>query len=69
MEQTVLQVEGMSCAHCVRAVSGAVSALPGVEGVSVNLHGKSVSLTYDPAQSPLEKIKFEIEEQGYTVVS
>jgi len=68
MEKTVLQVHGMSCQHCVKAVQNAVSALPGVDSVAVNLAGKTATVTYDPDQCPLEKIKLEIEEQGYEVV-
>ncbi|MDR1205571.1 MAG: copper ion binding protein [Peptococcaceae bacterium] len=69
MENTVLNVDGMSCEHCVKAVKGAVGVLPGVADVSVDLEGKTVSLRYDPAQTPLDKIKLEIEDQGYTVSS
>lgn len=68
MEKTVLQVHGMSCQHCVKAVQTAVSALPGVDGVDVNLAGKTATVTYDPDQCPLEKIKLEIEDQGYEIV-
>lgn len=69
MEKTVLKVEGMSCEHCVKAVTNAVSALPGVSGVSVDLAGKTVTVEHDPAQSPPEKIRLEIEDQGYEVVA
>jgi copper chaperone len=68
VEKTMLNVEGMSCEHCVKAVEGSVSVLPGVTGVLVDLTGKTVSLQYDPAQTPLDKIKSEIEDQGYEVV-
>ncbi|MDR3242321.1 MAG: copper ion binding protein [Clostridiales Family XIII bacterium] len=69
MEKTVLNVEGMSCEHCVKAITNAVGALPGVTGVSVDLSGKTVEFEYDPAKSALDKIKFEIEEQGYEVIA
>ena len=29
MEKTILNVNGMSCEHCVRAVTKAVGAVPG----------------------------------------
>lgn len=65
MEKNVLKVDGMSCEHCVKAVTTAVTALSGVAGVSVDLTGKTVTVEYDPAQVTLEKIKAEIEDQGY----
>ena len=68
MEKTTLKVNGMSCEHCVKAVTKAVNALPGIANVSVNLSAKTVTVEYDSAQSPLDKIKYEIEDQGYDVV-
>lgn len=68
MEQTILKVDGMSCEHCVKAITKAVGALPGIENVSVDLNGKAVTVTYDPTQSPLDTIKAEIDDQGYEIV-
>ncbi len=68
MIQTVLNVEGMSCSHCVNAVTKAVTALDGVSGVNVNLEGKTVTVDYDADQVSLESIKEAIEEEGYDVV-
>ena len=67
MEKTVLQVEGMSCEHCVKAVTNAVGSLTGVTSVSVDLLGKKATVEYDPEQSPLDRIRIAIEEQGYEV--
>jgi copper chaperone len=69
MSKAVLKVEGMSCEHCVKAITGTVSVLPGVTSVAVDLGGKTVTIEHDPAQSPLDKIKSEIEDQGYDVVA
>jgi copper chaperone len=69
MVTTVLNVEGMSCEHCVKAIKNAVGALPGISIVSVNLKLKTVTVEHDPAQTPLDKIKLEIEDQGYDVLS
>jgi copper chaperone len=68
MEKITLNVEGMSCEHCVKAVTGAAGALAGVSDVSVDLAGGTVSFEYDPAVTPLAQIKAEIEDQGYDVV-
>ena len=69
MEKTVLRVDGMSCEHCVKSIKNAVGALSGVANVSVDLSAKTVTVEHDPAQSPLDKIKFEIEDQGYDVIA
>jgi copper chaperone len=67
MEKSVIRVEGMSCQHCVTAVSDAVNALPGIGSVDVDLDAGLVTVQHDPAQSPLEAIKAEIEGQGFDV--
>ena len=67
MVKTVLKVEGMSCEHCVKAVTEAVSALPGIAGAAVDLGAKTVTVEHDPAKTSLDRIKAEIEEQGYDV--
>jgi copper chaperone len=69
MVNSVLRVDGMSCEHCVKTVKNAVGALSGVANVAVDLNAKTVTVDYDPTQSALDKIKFEIEEQGYDVVT
>ncbi|MDR0220300.1 MAG: copper ion binding protein [Lachnospiraceae bacterium] len=68
MEKTVLNVEGMSCEHCVKAVSEAVGALTGVVNVGVDLAAGTVAVEFDPAVSPLEEIIAEIEDVGYDVI-
>lgn len=67
MEKTILKVDGMSCEHCVKAITKAVSALPGIGHVNVDLKAGTVAVEYDAAQSSLESIKYEIEDQGYDI--
>ncbi len=68
MKNITLDVEGMSCSHCVNAVTKAVTALEGVSEVNVDLEGKTVSVDYDADQVSPEGIKEAIEEEGYDVV-
>ena len=67
MEREVIKVDGMSCGHCVSAVNNAVSALPGIGSIAVDLDAGTVSVEYDPMQSQLAAIKEAIEDQGYDV--
>ncbi len=67
-EVTVLNVEGMSCQHCVKSVTQAVGALAGVAGVKVDLATKKVTVNYDADQVRLEAIKEAITDQGYDVL-
>jgi len=67
MEKKTLRVEGMSCEHCVKAVTNAIGGIAGVTGVVVSLKDKTASFSYDPAQTPLEIIKTAITDEGYEV--
>ncbi|WP_040225232.1 copper chaperone CopZ [Bhargavaea cecembensis] len=63
----VLQVEGMSCNHCVNAVEGAVKELNGADTVKVNLDQGTVEVKYNEDLVSDQQIKDAIEEQGYDV--
>jgi copper chaperone CopZ len=66
-----LLIEGMTCSHCVNSVTTAVSALPGVESVEIELvpDGRSsLSVTGDDSVSD-ESIAGAVVDAGYTPVS
>lgn len=67
MENVTLNVKGMSCGHCVKAVEGSVGALDGVNEVKVNLEQGKVDVTYNEQQVTLAQIKETIDDQGYDV--
>ncbi|RCX18121.1 copper chaperone [Fontibacillus phaseoli] len=67
MTNVTLQVEGMSCNHCVNSVEGAMKELGAT--AKVDLSAKSVAVTYDESKLTVKAIKEAIEEQGYDVVS
>ncbi|MNC71332.1 Copper chaperone CopZ [compost metagenome] len=66
MKSVTLNVEGMSCNHCVKSVEGAVSGL-GAQA-KVDLANKKVEVEYDDAKLTVEAIKEAIEDQGYDIV-
>jgi copper chaperone len=67
MATSIINVYGMSCQHCIDAITGALTPLPGVDSVAVDLDAKTVTVDHDPAQSPIETLKDEIEDQGFDV--
>ncbi|MFD0716867.1 copper ion binding protein [Paenibacillus sp. GCM10027626] len=66
MKNITLQVEGMSCQHCVNSIEGALKEI-GAKG-KVDLKNNSVDVSFDENQISIELIKETIEEQGYDVV-
>ncbi|WP_449537492.1 copper chaperone CopZ [Ferdinandcohnia sp. Marseille-Q9671] len=67
MEKVTLQVQGMSCGHCVKAVEGSVGELAGVSAVTVDLAEGKVDVEFDESVVTLDKIKETIDEEGYEV--
>ncbi|AZU63303.1 copper chaperone CopZ [Neobacillus mesonae] len=67
MEKVTLNVQGMSCNHCVKAVEGSVGTLNGVNTVKVNLKDATVAVEFNPEKVTLDQIKETIDDQGYDV--
>jgi len=62
-ETMTYTVPGMTCGHCKAAVTEEVSAVEGVDSVSVDLDSKRVDVT--GAQLDDAAIRAAIEEAGY----
>jgi copper ion binding protein len=67
MVQDVYGVQGMTCDHCVRAVTAEVGALPGVERVNVDLATGEVTVTSEDRLDP-DAVSAAVEEAGYELV-
>jgi copper chaperone CopZ len=57
-------VAGMTCGHCVQAVTGELSQLPGVRDVQVDLPTGSVAITSD-GPLPIDEVRTAVDEAGY----
>lgn len=64
---TELGVDGMTCEHCVRAVTDELSAIDGVDEVSVALvaGGTSRVVVRGSAPLPADAARAAVEEAGY----
>ncbi len=64
MTTTEYQVQGMTCEHCVRAVTTELVMLTGVQSVDVDLTSGAVTVTSD---APLaeDQVREAIDEAGY----
>jgi len=67
MEKVTLNVQGMSCGHCVKSVEGSVGALKGISSVRDDLKAAKVDVEYNNQEVSLDQIKETIEDQGYDV--
>lgn len=69
MATTVLTVPDISCDHCVRSVTEALSPVEGVQQVSVDIPTKQVTVEYDQTRVGVEKMQEILAEEDYPVVS
>lgn len=69
MSTQSVAVQGMTCGHCVKAVTEEVSAIPGVTDVAVDLVNGGTSTVTITAAEPVsdEAIAAAIDEAGYTI--
>jgi copper chaperone len=59
-------VLGMTCGHCVNAVTEEVSSVPGVTGVEVDLASGGLTVT-SPGPVDETAVRAAVEEAGYEV--
>ncbi len=62
---TALKVDGMTCQSCVRHVSHALTALPGVGDVKVTLSDGKVVVDHDPEKAPVALLIDALTDAGY----
>lgn len=61
-------IAGMTCGHCVNAVSTELRRLPGVSDVQVDLAAGTATVTSDQPLDP-QVVRAAVGEAGYEVVS
>lgn len=65
MSTTTYQVTGMTCGHCVQAVTSEVSAIDGVTDVQVDLESGRVDVTGEDVTD--EAVRAAVDEAGYAL--
>jgi copper chaperone CopZ len=67
MTTTTLHVSGLTCGHCVNAVTSELTALDGVEAVTVDLvaGGTSSVVVTSTRELTAEEVRVAVDEAGY----
>ncbi len=67
MTTTVIEVTGMTCAHCVSAVNAELSTLPGVTAVAIDLQAGGITPVTISSESDLDPaaVAAAVDEAGY----
>lgn len=67
MTMKSIKIKGMSCQHCVMAVTRALSAIDGVKDVHVDLN-KGMATYQEDKPVPSDAVRAAIRKEGYDVV-
>jgi copper chaperone len=67
IEQTVVTAPDISCAHCVAAITSAVSAISGVDSVEVDIPSKRVTIGHQPGAVDMAEVARIMDDEGYPI--
>lgn len=62
--RTDIKVNGMTCGHCVQAVTNSLTAVPGIDDVSVDLGAALVTFT-SAEEIALDSLREAVDDAGF----
>jgi len=65
-QEFIVEVEGMTCAHCERRVTQALLAVPGVSAARASHAERRAFITADPTSATDERLRAAITAAGYS---
>lgn len=69
MASTVLTVPDISCEHCVKSVTNALTPVDGVQQVSVDIPTKQVTVQFDDSRVNVDTMQEILAAEDYPVAS
>ena len=69
MAQSILNVPDISCEHCQKTITNALSPVPGIRGVDVDIAARQVRVDYDDSAVDVGRMKEVLQEEEYPVES
>jgi copper chaperone len=67
MVTETISVPEIHCDHCKTSIEGALASIGGVEGATVDIPARTVTMSYDEASVGRGELIEAIEQQGYEV--
>lgn len=68
MTKVKLKINGMSCQHCVKTVTGALTEVAGVHRAKVNLRKGEAVVRFDETRTATNVLKTAVTEAGFEVL-
>ena len=69
MATSILKVPDISCEHCERTITNALTPVAGIRAVNVDIPARQVKVDYDDAQVDVQQMKEILQEEDYPVES
>lgn len=69
MPTAVLNVPDISCEHCERTITNALTPIEGVNAVRVDIPAKQVSVDYDESRVDVQRMQQVLGAEDYPVAS
>jgi copper chaperone CopZ len=67
MSTVVMNVPDISCEHCERTITNALSAVNGIDAVRVSIPAKQVHVSYNPDLVSTDRMREVLAEEDYPV--
>ncbi|KAH0516462.1 Copper-transporting ATPase 1 [Microtus ochrogaster] len=67
-QETVININGMTCNSCVQSIEGVISRKPGVKSIRVSLANSTGTVEYDPLLTSPETLREAIEDMGFDAI-
>ncbi|XP_006082890.1 copper-transporting ATPase 1 [Myotis lucifugus] len=64
-QETVINIDGMTCNSCVQSIEGVISKKAGVKSIRVSLANANGTVEYDPLLTSPETLRKAIEDMGF----
>lgn len=64
-QETVINIDGMTCNSCVQSIEGIISKKAGVKSILVSLANATGTVEYDPLLTSPESLRKAIEDMGF----
>lgn len=66
MKKETLNITGMTCASCAKAIERGVGKVEGVNAVNVNFATEKLTVEFDESKADMEKVKEAVKKAGYS---
>ena len=67
MKKIILEVNGMTCDHCVQTIKGTLNKIIGLILIEINLDKSQVKVEFDESQTNIKILSGEIVALGFEV--